>query len=317
MKRIFITGASGCIGHFIVQALLEEESEAELFLLVRDPDKLKFDPKTLPHVHILQGDLREIEQFADLLETINVAILAATSWGGAAEAVETNVVKTLALLELLDPQSCQQVIYFSTASILGRDNQLLEEAGKIGTDYIRTKYACYSQLSQLPIADRITTLFPTLVVGGGPNMPHSHLSSGLPDVIQWMDLIRWFKADGGFHFVHARDIAQVVRYLAGRPPHPASPQQLVLGNPAITVDEAVQAICTYLRKRIYFRIPLSVKLADVFIAAFRLKMAAWDRFCLNYRHFTYSNPVTPASFGLTNYCSTVADVLRLSGIPPG
>jgi hypothetical protein len=46
-------------------------------------------------------------------------------------------------------------------------------------------------------------------------------------------------------------------------------------------------------------------------------MAAWDRFCLRYRHFTYDNPINPKSLGLPNYCPTLTDVLKITGIPGG
>jgi nucleoside-diphosphate-sugar epimerase len=80
-KRIFMTGASGCIGHYIAEALIQE-TEHELFLLVRNPNKLGFDYEARPGITILQGDLRQIEYFGDLLKTMDVAILAATAWGG-------------------------------------------------------------------------------------------------------------------------------------------------------------------------------------------------------------------------------------------
>ncbi len=314
--RIFLTGASGCIGHYLAEALIEE-TEHELFLLVRNPDKLKFNYQARNGVEILSADLREIEQFSDLLKTIDVAILAATAWGGEAESREINVVKTIALLNLLSPEVCQQVIYFSTASILDRHNQLLPQAGEIGTDYVRTKYECFSQLPQLAIAPNITAVFPTLVVGGNENKPYSHLAGGLPDVIKWIDLIRWFKADGSFQFIHAQDIARIVLYLVDNPPQhssKASIDKLVLGNSPLTVNQAVEEICAYSNKRIYFRIPLSIWLANFFIKTFRIQMAAWDRFCLNYRHFTYEHHVNPASFGLKNYCPTLTDVMRIYSI---
>ncbi|MGK7917222.1 MAG: NAD-dependent epimerase/dehydratase family protein [Prochloraceae cyanobacterium] len=316
--RIFLTGASGCIGHYLAEALIEE-TEHELFLLVRNPDKLKFNYQARNGVEILSADLRDIEQFSDLLKTIDVAILAATAWGGEAESREINVVKTIALLNLLSPEVCQQVIYFSTASILDRHNQLLPQAGEIGTDYVRTKYECFSQLPQLAIAPKITAVFPTLVVGGNDNKPYSHLAGGLPDVVKWIDLIRWFKADGSFQFIHAQDIARIVLYLVDNPPQhssQASIDKLVLGNSPLTVNQAVEEICAYSHKRIYFRIPLSIWLANFFIKTFRIQMAAWDRFCLNYRHFTYQNHVNPASFGLKNYCPTLTDVMRMYRISP-
>lgn len=311
--RIFLTGASGCIGHYLVEALLKDPSH-ELFLLVRNPTKLQFDYHAHPSVRILPGDLQNIEQYSSLLKTMEVAILAATIWGGKEESFEINVIKTIELINSLDPEVCQQVIYFSTASILDRNNQLLKEAGELGTDYIWTKYECYSRLSELAIAPKITTVFPTLVLGGDERKPYSHLFAGLPDVTKWIGLIRWFTADGSFHFIHAKDIATVVEYLVDRPPSGSSSRQLVLGNPRITVNQAIQQFCDYLDRKIYFQIPLNLWLANFFIAVFRIQMAAWDKFCLTYRHFTYLDPVTPATFGLDNYCSTLAEALELRGI---
>jgi nucleoside-diphosphate-sugar epimerase len=315
-KRILVTGASGCIGHYIVDALIQQ-TDYELFLLVRDPAKLKVDYNARPGVTILQADLRQIEQFTPLLKTMNCAVLTAAAWGGTQEAFDVNVVKTIRLMNLLDPDVCEQVIYFSTASILDRHNQPLKQAGQIGTDYIKSKYICYQQLSKLAIASRITTLFPTLVFGGDSQKPYSHLSGGLSDVTKWVNLIRFFKADGSFHFIHGRDIAQVVLQFIEQPPAPGDPRQFVLGNSALTANQAVEEVCAYLNKRVYFRIPLSIQLADLFIALFRIQMAPWDRFCLTYRHFTYQNAVNPASFGLTPYCATVADLLKVSGVPGG
>jgi nucleoside-diphosphate-sugar epimerase len=320
-KRIFMTGASGCIGHYIAEALIQE-TEHELFLLVRNPNKLGFDYDARPGITILQGDLRQIEYFGDLLKTMDAAILAATAWGGAQESFDVNVVKTIRLMEFLDPQLCEQVIYFSTASVLDRNNKPLKQAGQLGTEYIRSKYDCLGRLSKLAIAPKITTLFPTLVLGGDSNKPYSHLSSGIGDVVKWVDVIRWFKADGSFHFIHGRDIAQVVRYLIDHPPNPElahevdgiASNRLVLGNRAMTADQAVEEVCAYLGKKIYFRMPLSLGLANLFIVLFRIQMAAWDRFCLNYRHFTYQNPVNPETFGLPTYCPTFTDVLKISGI---
>ncbi|NEP16753.1 MAG: NAD(P)-dependent oxidoreductase [Leptolyngbya sp. SIO4C1] len=310
-QRIFITGASGCIGHYVVEALVEQ-TEHELFLLLRNPDKLQVDITQRPGIHVIQGDLHNVEGFANLLSTIDTAILIATCWGGANEIFEINVQANLRLMALLDPDRCRQVIYFSTSSILDRQNQPLPEAQTIGTDYIRSKYMCHQKLSELAIAPRITTLFPTLVFGGDDRKPYSHISAGLPEVANWMRLIRFFQADGSFHFIHAKDIATVVAYLVEHPS--GQPCELVLGNPAVSANQAVEVISRYLNQPVYFRIPLSMALADVLIKVFRLRVAAWDRFCIQYRHFTHQNPVTPASFGLTTYCTTLADLMRATGI---
>ena len=310
-----MTGASGCIGHYVTEALIQE-TNYELYLLVRNPDRLKFDYNARPGITLIQGDMREVDRFGDLLKTMDAAILIATAWGGIQEVYDVNVVKTIRLMNLLDPERCQQVIYFSTASILNRNNNPLKEAGEIGTDYIRSKYTCFKQLSHLSITPRITTLFPTLLLGGDANKPQSHVSSGITQVAKWVDLLRFLKADGSFQYIHAKDVAQIVLYLLEHPPAPEQPRQLVLGNPYMTANQGIEQACEYMGKRIYFRIPLTTGLANFLIALFRIKMSAWDRFCMQDRHFVYQNPVTPATFGLPTYCANFNDVLKLSGIKP-
>ncbi|WP_068819438.1 NAD-dependent epimerase/dehydratase family protein [Phormidesmis priestleyi] len=312
-KRILVTGASGCIGHYIAEALIQE-TEHELFLLVRNPDKLKLNVRARPGVTVICADMRDIGQHSSLLKTINCAVLTVAAWGGD-DVYDINVAKTLELMSLLDPDVCDRVIYFCTASVLGRDNQPLKEAGEIGSDYIRSKYICYSRLSELAIAPKITTVFPTLVLGGGDGYPLSHISSGIADVVKWIKLIRFLDAEGSFHFVHGRDIAQVVRHLVEHSAGESEPRDLVLGNEKITVNQTIEETCDYLNQKIYFRIPLSLWLADLFIFLFRIQMGDWDRFSLHYLHFTYQNAVSPATFGLPTYCATLYDVLKISGIP--
>jgi len=312
-KRIFVTGASGCIGHYVVESLIQETNH-ELYLLLRNPEKLKVDYKARPGITVLQADIREIERFGSLLKTMDVAVFIATSWGGAEEVYETNVVKTIEMMKLLDPEKCEQIIYFSTASILNRNNQPLKEAGEIGTDYIRSKYMCFQQISELAIAPRITTLFPTLLIGGDAHKPQSHISSGIPQVERFLWLLRFFHVDASFHFIHGKDIAQIVRHLIDHPPGQGESRQLVLGNQPLTVNQAIEESCAYLNKRIYFQIPLTVRVANLLIKLFRIQMAPWDRFSMSYRHFTHRYVVNPETFGLPTYCATFADVLKISGV---
>lgn len=314
-KRILLTGGSGCIGHYIAEALIQHTSH-EVFLLVRNPAKLQIDLTARPGITLLQGDLRHIEQFSRLLKTMDSAILAATAWGGAQEVYDINVLKTIRLMNLLDPDLCQQVIYFSTASILDRHNQPLRQAAELGTDYIRSKYQCHQQLHKLAIAPRITTVFPTLVFGGDASKPYSHLSAGLPNLPRWLSLARFFRVDGSFHFIHGEDIARVVLHLLDHPPKLHECRELVLGNSRLTADEAIEQLCDYFHKPISIRIPLSIQLTNLLIVLFRIQMAAWDRFCLSYRHFTHSNPVSPATYNLPAYCPTLADLMQNSGILP-
>jgi nucleoside-diphosphate-sugar epimerase len=262
-------------------------------------------------------------------QTINIAILAATSWGGKPEVYQVNVDSTLKILKSLNLETCEQVLYFSTASVLGRDNQPLKEAGEIGTDYIKSKYDCLQQILEkfggtetdtanfplLQIFDQLPplrVLYPTLVFGGDTNKPVSHLSSGIPEVTKWINLIRWFKAEGSFHFIHGADIATVVEALIHQPKTSKTVEHLVLGNEAITLNEAIEEVCDFYQKRRYFQLNLSPWLINFFIVLFRVQMADWDRFCLNYRHFTYQNIINPGRLNQLGYYPRLTDILKCS-----
>ncbi len=312
-KRVFVTGASGCIGHYLVESLIQE-TDYDVYFLVRDPAKLRVNCEARPGITVLQGDLNQIDEFGPFLKTIDCVIHTAAAWGGAQEVFDINVVKTLRLFELLDPERCQKIIYFSTASLLDRDNQLLKAAGQIGDDYLRTKYTCLTRLLTLPIASRVTTVFPTLVFGGERDKPYSHISADLARVLRWVGLIRFLRFDASFHFIHARDVARIVTHLLSLPDEQHG-QWLVLGSDRISFNRCVEEICIYLKKRLYLQVNLTPALINLLIALFRVRMSPWAYFCLEYRHFNHQ-VVGPAAFGLPTYCRSVADLLKAHGILP-
>ena len=131
--QILITGASGCVGQYIASWLLEN-SEAELILLVRDPNKLTAFSTENQRIRLLIGDIREISIFADELAKVTRVIHTATAWGDPKRALQVNVIAVKRLLQLLNPDIIEQIIYFSTASILNKDLKLLPEAFLYGTE---------------------------------------------------------------------------------------------------------------------------------------------------------------------------------------
>ncbi|MGD1901105.1 MAG: NAD-dependent epimerase/dehydratase family protein [Geitlerinemataceae cyanobacterium] len=309
-----MTGASGCIGQYIAEALIEQ-TDCELFLFLRDPAKLAIDPDRRDGVHIIVGDLNDIGQHADLLTTMHCAILTAAAWGGAATTHDINVSRTLQLVNLLDPAVCDRVIYFSTASLLDRGGEILREAAHFGTDYIRTKYDALSQIRRSPLADRLTVLFPTLVWGGDDRKRQSHLNAGLPEIFKWSWLLRFIKLDGSFHNIHARDIAQVVTHLVTQPDREYAPQSWVLGGKPYSVNDALAEICRYCGQSVGFRVELRSWLLEAVIKIFNIQLASWDRFCLDYRHFVYDGAIDPAKLGMVPFCASLSDIFEVSSVP--
>jgi len=322
--RILITGASGCVGQYTAAWLLEH-SNAELLLWLRDPSKLTAIPHDHPRISLLVGDLRDSERFAAELSTVNRVIHTATAWGDPERAHQVNVVAVKTMLSLLDPSKLEQVVYFSTASILDRHLQPLPEALAYGTEYIQTKAQCLQDLEQHPLAEKIVAVFPTLVFGGRVDgtspFPTSYLTEGLAEASKWLWLARWLRADASFHFIHAADIAAICGSLATNPhqrnsePGQGPVRRIVMGQAAIGVNEAVATLCRWRGVGRTPGIPLWPWLIEGLIKVLPIEVNAWDRFSIRQRHFIH-NPVTqPEAFALKSHGPNLETVLQDSGLP--
>ena len=322
--RILITGASGCVGQYTAAWLLEH-SNAELLLWLRDPSKLTAIPHDHPRISLLVGDLRDSEQFAAELSTVNRVIHTATAWGDPERAHQVNVVAVKTMLSLLDPSKLEQVVYFSTASILNRHLQPLPEALAYGTEYIQTKAQCLRDLEQHPLAEKIVAVFPTLVFGGRVDgtspFPTSYLTEGLAEASKWLWLARWLRADASFHFIHAADIAAICGSLATQP-HQRNPEpgqgpvrRIVMGQAAIGVNEAVATLCRWRGVGRTPGIPLWPWLIEGLIKILPIEVNAWDRFSIRQRHFIHDPVTQPERFGVKSHAPNLETVLQDSGLP--
>jgi nucleoside-diphosphate-sugar epimerase len=302
MQSVFITGASGCVGHYVVDVLAEDY---QLYLLVRNPDKLLFDPSKYRNINIIHDDLDNISRHRELLAGVDYCIHIATAWGG--EDIERiNVHRVHELFDLLNEEYIKRIIYFSTASILGREMELLPEAERYGTDYIKTKSRCFRGLSDCRLYDKIVTVFPTLVFGGDQKHPFSNVSKGLPLLKRLSWLTGRINLDVAFHFIHAGDIARIVRYLIKTPD---VKKNYVLGNSAITFGEFTKKAAKYFGYKINWQFKLSPKVIYQLLKIIGARMSDWDRFCIEYNNFVY--PVTNCrSLGLPDRYSSVEELIR-------
>ena len=324
-QRILITGASGCVGQHIAAQLLRE-TDAQLLLWLRDPSKLTAVPAEHPRISLLVGDLRDVEPHRAAIASASRIIHTATAWGDPERAWQVNVEAVKQLLAAADPQRLEQVVYFSTASILDRQLNLLPEAMVCGTEYIQTKATCLQQLEEHPLAARIVAVFPTLVFGGrvdgsGP-FPTSYLTAGLGEAVRWLWLARWLRAEATFHFIHAGDIARVCVHLATTP-HQANPEpgqgavrRLVLGQPAVSINGTVRQLCRW-RQSFYPPLALDLRgwLIEGLIKLLQLEINAWDRFSIRQRHFVHDPISPPERFGLVSQAPSLEAVLEQAGVP--
>ncbi len=282
--HIFITGGAGCIGHYIVSAL-QADPNNHLHLLIRSPNKLSTNLSNKPNTTIYPYDIADIDQVKDVLANADYLIHIATNWGNSSKSMVINIDKTLQLLSYLSPNKCQKIIYFSTASILGPNNQALHQAKEFGTPYIKSKYIAYQKLQAHPLQNKIITLFPTLVFGGNTNYPSSHISSGLKSAKHWIKWLKWIWVDGTFHFIHAEDVATITKAILSEP---IKTHNIVLGNQSISVKSAMKVLCTYFNERLWFQIKCPSFILHLLAKLSQIQLNKWDKYCLKNPHFKYN-----------------------------
>jgi len=312
-KRILITGASGCVGHYLVEDLLRN-SEHELVLVLRDPAKLQLNVAGNERVRIIPADMTDVGSYAGNLGRIDAALLVAAAWGGN-EAFAVNYTANLALADALIEQGCPRILYFSSASVLQAEGLMLPEAKLLGSDYIRSKYDLVEAMEKRAEGADIVGLFPTLVLGGDPDKPVSHFARLLRQAAPWAWLAKLLRADGKFHFIHARDIAIVARKLIDADFPAGIPQRIVLGNPAMTVNAFVDGFAAHIGAR---RAPFTVTLRDSFaeflIRVFRIKLSPWDRYCMEHRDLSFRDARNPAAFGEAAFTPDLPSALDSIGV---
>ena len=320
---ILITGASGCVGQYIANWLIEN-STSELFLWVRDPKKITSINLENPRIKILVGDLRESNKFKKEISEVNRVIHTATAWGDPKRAKEVNIDAVKNLLNLLNPSNIKQIIYFSTASVLDRNLNLLPEALTYGTEYIQTKAQCLRELESHQLATKIIAVFPTLVFGGRldgkSKFPTSYLTEGLRDALKWIWLARWIKLFSRFHFIHAADIAFIYGHLATSDYEPTQTvskskiKKLVLGQPYISIDVAIQTLLKWKGMRKVPQIPFCTWLVELITILLPIQITKWDRISLRQKHFIHEPVTSPENFGGISYAKTLSQVLHNSGL---
>ncbi len=304
-KKIFVTGATGCIGHYVLDELLTQ-SNIDIHLLVRDPQKFQASYQHHEAISFHRGDLEHIEAHQRILSETNVLIHIATAWGDSDYSINLNRDKTHEMFSFLDSGMLEKIVYFSTASILGPGNRPVREALTEGTGYIRSKYLAYMSLPESKFVHKIVTVFPTMVFGGDASHPYSHISSGIVPSLPYLNYVRFINMHGAFHFLHARDIASVTVYLAL---NPTTEQNYVLGNEVISGKQAVKDLCEVFGVRSYFQIKITSKMLMILAKLFKIKVAPWDKYCIEHPFFEYRT-VHPGTFGLKRAFPTLKTALE-------
>ncbi len=152
MKKIFVTGASGFIGSYLVRHLLAEGHEVTA--LVRSPPTRPLPPT----VTVVTGDITRAETYAEALPGQDAVYHLAASYRiGLVRAQErsqmfkTNVTGALALLEAAYGAGVPHLIYASTTAALGethgqKPDETHRHNGTFRSAYEETKHIAHELL---------------------------------------------------------------------------------------------------------------------------------------------------------------------------
>ena len=318
-KTLLITGANGCVGQYLVDWFLTK-TRFKLFLMVRDPNKLRRSVKNNKRVTLLTCDIRECSKFRKEISKVNFLIHTATAWGDPKRAYEVNVAAFEELLSLLKKSILEKIIYFSTASILNEKTELMRESLIYGTEYIQTKYQCYENLRKSSFANKTCVIFPTLVFGGTLNKnsryPVSYLTEGLKHAKDWLWLARFLRIDAKFHFIHAKDIAQICGFLIKSiDKREYGFKKYVLGQKYITIDEAVLTLLKKYGIKRYFALKINKGIIKFLLKVLPIQTTNWDIFSINKYNFNHKPIANPETFGLKSYAKSLKEVLKLVKLP--
>jgi len=288
--------------------------------MVRDPNKLPISIRNHERINLLICDIRDCKDFKKELRKINYLIHTATAWGDPKRAYEVNVVAFEELLGLLKKNILEKIIYFSTASILNEKTELMRESLIYGTEYIQTKYQCYENLRKSSFAKKTCVVFPTLVFGGTlkgkTRYPVSYLTEGLKQAKNWLWIARFLKIDAKFHFIHAKDIAQICGFLIkSTEKRNYGFKKYVLGQKFITIDEAILTLLNNYGMKRYFYLKVNKSIIKFLLKVLPIQTTNWDNFSINKYNFNHKPIANPETFGLKSYAKSLKDVLKLAKLP--
>ncbi len=215
--RIFMTGATGYVGSYVVHELLQCSS-APLYLLIRANNReeallklwrglqLHQDETTfahyVPRLRIVLGDLSldnlgiAKERYSELIKETNSVLHVGASLNRRSEksCLNVNLRGTLSVLklarELADKGQLRRFSHVSTVAVAGKrfcevvtENESIEWSRSDYDPYARTKKFCEHMARELLPSDRIQFLRPSIVMG----------DSRFPQTTQF-DMVRAFCA---------------------------------------------------------------------------------------------------------------------------
>ena len=124
--RVFVTGGTGFIGHYVVKALLENGHE--VVVATRHPNKVP-TLRSNPNVSFVEAALTDFERMGEGMVGCGACIHVGLGWGDTPSAMLMNDTRaTVVLLEMAARAGCKKFIYTSSTSAMGRVRSEMRES---------------------------------------------------------------------------------------------------------------------------------------------------------------------------------------------
>lgn len=123
--RVFITGGTGFIGHYVSRCLLE--SGHKLSILTRHPQKIPSFSKN-PDITIIPGSIYDAGAISNGLEGCEACIHIALGWGETPlSMLENDTRATILILQAAANAGCKKFIYTSSTAAMGKFRPTMNE----------------------------------------------------------------------------------------------------------------------------------------------------------------------------------------------
>ncbi len=124
--KIFLTGGSGFIGHWVVKELLAQGHE--LHLLIRNPSKIPSLKKT-PGVFVIEGTIYDQTIMEKALKGCDACVHIALGWGETSTTMlERDTAVTVFLMEAAEKAGVKQFLYTSSTAAVGEFRPRMDES---------------------------------------------------------------------------------------------------------------------------------------------------------------------------------------------
>jgi UDP-glucose 4-epimerase len=123
--RVFLTGGTGFIGHYVAKKLIEQGHE--ISIATRHPDKIP-SLKGTPGVTMVESALLDLTSLERGLKGCDARIHIALGWGETPfSMLENDTRATVQILELAAMAGCKKFIYTSSTAAMGKMRPVMNE----------------------------------------------------------------------------------------------------------------------------------------------------------------------------------------------